>query len=61
MTPMWSHGLATTIIGRYLVDNLDHEVIYTIDKTKGILVCVDADFAGDWDQPKPKILTMYYQ
>ena len=49
INPIWSHELATMIIGRYLVYNPDHDVIYTIYKTKGINVCVDADFAGDWD------------
>ena len=49
MNPMRSHELAIMIIGRYLVDNPDCEVIYTIDKTKGIEVYVDTDFAGGWD------------
>ena len=49
MNPIWIHELATMIIGWYLVDNPDRSVIYTIDKTKGIKVCVDANFAGNWD------------
>ena len=49
MNPMWSHELAIMIIGQYLVDNPDHGIIYTIDKTKEIEVYVDADFADGWD------------
>ena len=48
MNPMRSHELAIMMILRYLVDNPDCGVIYTIDKTKGIEIHVDADFAGGW-------------
>ena len=46
---MRSHELAIMRIGRYLVDNVERGVIYTIDKSKGLEVYVDADFAGSWD------------
>ena len=31
MNPIWSHELTIMIIGRYLIDNIDSGVIYTID------------------------------
>ena len=46
MNPMQSHELATMVTGKYLVDNPNCGVIYTISKTKGIAIYVDADFAG---------------
>ena len=49
MDPHWIHGVAIIRIGKYLVDNPDYGVIYTIDKTKGIGFYVDNYFAGDWD------------
>ena len=36
-------------IGRYLIDNPDPGVIYTVDKSRGLEVYVDADFAGGWN------------
>ena len=48
MNPMRSHELAIMRIGRYLVDNPDRGMIYTVDKSKGLEVYVDADFAGCW-------------
>ena len=49
MNPMRIHELAIMKIGKYLVDNPDYGVIYTIDKTKGLGFYVDNYFAGDWD------------
>ena len=49
MNPMRSHELAIMRIGRYLVDNPDRGMIYTVDKSKGLEVYVDADFAGGWN------------
>ena len=43
---MRSHKLAIVRIGPYLIDNPDHWVIYTVDKSRGLEVYVDADFAG---------------
>ena len=43
------HELAIMRIGRYLVDNPDRGVIYTIEKKKRLEVYVDAKFAGGWD------------
>ena len=49
MNPMRSHELAIIRIVQYLVDNPDRGVIYTVDKSRGLEVYVDADFAGGWD------------
>ena len=49
MNPMRSHELAIIRIVRYLVDNPDRRVIYTIEKSRGLEVYVDTDFAGGWD------------
>jgi hypothetical protein len=35
-------------IGRYLCDNCERVLIFKVDKTKGLKVYVDADFAGGW-------------
>jgi len=48
VNPMRSHELAIMRIGRYLCNNCERGVIYKVDKTKGIEVYVDADFAGGW-------------
>ena len=40
---MQSHELAIMCIGRYLIDSADK-----VDKSKGLEVYVDADFAGGW-------------
>ena len=48
VNPMQSHELAIMRIGRYLVDNPDRGIQYKIDKSKGLEVYVDADFAGSW-------------
>ena len=48
VNPMRSHELAIMRIGRYLCNNCERGVIYKVDKSKGIEVYVDADFAGGW-------------
>ncbi len=45
---MQSHELAIMRIGQYLCDNPDSGIIYNIDRTKGLEVYADADFAGGW-------------
>ena len=49
MDPILSHELAIMRIRRYLVDNPDRGVIYTIENTKGLEVYVDTNFASGWD------------
>ena len=49
MKPIRSHELAIIQICQYLVNNPDRGVIYTIDKSRGLEVYVDADFAGGWN------------
>ena len=49
VNPMRSHELAIMRIGRYLVENVDKGIIYKVDKSKGLEVYVDADFAGAWN------------
>jgi len=46
--PMRSHELAIMRIGRYLCDNPEGGIIYKVDRTKGLEVYADADFAGGW-------------
>jgi hypothetical protein len=48
VNPMRSHKLANMRIGRYLCNNCKRGIIYKADKSKGIKVYVDADFAGGW-------------
>ena len=48
VNPMRSHKLAIMRIGRYLCNNCERGVIYKVNKSKGIEVYVDADFAGSW-------------
>ena len=48
---MRSHELAIMRVGRYLCENSDKGFIYNIDKSKGLEVYADADFAGGWDKP----------
>jgi hypothetical protein len=48
VNPMMSHELAIMQIGRYLYDNYERGIIFKVDKTKGLEVYVDADFAGGW-------------
>jgi hypothetical protein len=48
VNPMRSHELVIMRIGRYLCDNCERGLVFKIDKTKGLEVYVDADFAGGW-------------
>ena len=48
VNPMRSHELAVMRIGRYLCDNCERGITYKVDRSKGIEVYVDADFAGGW-------------
>jgi hypothetical protein len=48
VNPMRSHELAIMRIGRYLCNDCERGIIYKVDKSKGIEVYVDADFAGGW-------------
>jgi hypothetical protein len=45
VNPMRSHELAIMRIGRYLCNNCKRGIIYKVDRSKGIEVYVDADFA----------------
>ncbi len=45
---MQSHKLAIMQIRQYLVDNPERGINCKIDKSKGLEVYVDADFAGGW-------------
>ncbi len=45
---MQLHELAIMQIGRYLCNNPDGGIIYNIDRSKGLEVFADADFAGGW-------------
>ena len=49
INPMRIHELAIIRVGQYLVDNTDCGLIDTVDKSRGLEVYVDADFAGGWD------------
>ena len=49
MKPIRIHELAIVRIGRYIIDNPDCGVIYTVEKSRGLEVYVDADFAGGWN------------
>jgi hypothetical protein len=48
VNPIQSHELAIMRIGWYLVDNPDLGIQYKVDKSKGLKVYVDTDFAGGW-------------
>ncbi len=43
--PMQSRELVIMQIGRYLCDNPEGGIIYKVDRTKGLEVYADADFA----------------
>ena len=49
MNPMRSNELAIVRIGKYLIDNPDRGVIYTVDQSRDLEVYVDAAFAGGWN------------
>jgi hypothetical protein len=46
--PMRSHELAVMTIGRYLCQHVERGIIYNFDKSKGLEVYADMDFAGGW-------------
>jgi hypothetical protein len=46
VNPMRSHELAITHIGGYLCNNCEWGITYKIDRSKGVEVYVDTDFAG---------------
>jgi hypothetical protein len=46
--PMPTQELAIMRIGRYLCDYPEGGIIYKVDRTKGLEVYADADFAGGW-------------
>jgi hypothetical protein len=48
VNPMRSDELAIMRIGRYLCNNCEQGITYKIDRSKGIEVYVDADFAEGW-------------
>jgi hypothetical protein len=48
VNPMRFHKLAIMQIGRYLCDNCEWDLIFKVDKTKGLEVYVDTDFSGGW-------------
>jgi hypothetical protein len=45
---MISHELAIMHIGRNLCNNCEQGITYKIDRSKGVEVYVDANFAGGW-------------
>jgi hypothetical protein len=55
VNPMRSHELAIMWIGRYLCNNCERGIIYKVDRSKGIEVYVDADFAGGWSSADAEI------
>jgi hypothetical protein len=48
VNPMRSHELAIMCTGQYLCNDCKCGIIYKVNKSKGIEVYVDADFAGGW-------------
>jgi hypothetical protein len=48
VNPVRSHELAIMHIGHYLCNNCEWGITYKIDRSKGVRVFVDADFAGGW-------------
>jgi hypothetical protein len=48
VNPMRSHKLAIIRKGLYLCNNCKQGIINKVDKSKGIEVYIDADFAGGW-------------
>ena len=47
--PKLSHERAVHHIVRYLTTTKDKGLVFKLDKTKGIICHVDADFAGNWN------------
>lgn len=58
--PKLSHEQAITRIGRYLRDTADRGIIYRPDKSKGLELFVDADFAGGWNKNDPRDVDTLY-
>ncbi len=54
VSPMQSHELAIMQIGQYLCDNTERGIINKVDKSKGLKVYADADFAGGWSATDSK-------
>ena len=48
--PKREHGLAVRWLCRYLRGTRDKGMIFKPDKSRGLEVFVDADFAGNWDR-----------
>ncbi len=46
--PMQLQKLAIMRIGRYLCNNPEGSIIYKVDRTKGLEVYADSNFAGGW-------------
>ena len=61
MNPMRIHELAIIRIGKYLVDNPDYGVIYTIDKTKGLGFMLIPTLQVTGIQMTPQMLKISYQ
>ena len=49
MNPMRSQELSIVRIGRFLNDNTDCGLFYTVDKSRGLEVYVHAAFVGGWN------------
>jgi len=48
-SPKVEHGEAARWLGRYVRGTEDKEIIYVPDRSRGLEVYVDADFAGNYD------------
>ena len=46
--PRKEHGEAVRWIGRYLLNTYDKGTMLTTDKSRGLEIYVDSNFAGDW-------------
>jgi len=60
LDPKLSHVQAITRIGRYLRDTSERGIIYKPDKSQGLEVFVDADFAGGWSKNDPHDVDSLY-
>ena len=47
--PKEEHAKAIRRIARYLAGNSDKDTVYRPDKSRGLQVYINADFAGNWD------------
>ena len=50
VSPILSHELIVTRIGRYLLETKEKGLICEVDKLKGLECFVDTNFAGSWNQ-----------